>query len=340
MELEILLAKARDRGISTDGLITILQKRCLSLVTEPGRFDDLVGLTHLMGKLPVFEGEIAQEAFQKYLAEKRFKDTKRLSELIKISPAEWIFQGAFRAYLNAEENGIDLDAIQTLSSTFNTKPSEDVVQATYLQLAKRGAETRYGEHFEKLVRLKEMTGFKPSNEVSRFVYGMHELPFPVGTSYHPAGLLSNLKTSPSFEDLQTLRNLIEETGVKPPYDEVQGIYQRMIEMGQFDSMAKLTGITDFEPSEETIQKGLKFLLLGEDFDAYRTLKKLKGVEPGEEAVQEVYISYAKRGRVSSVNRLKQSTGFEPSSGVYESLLEWLVPDEKTPISITGPNETG
>ena len=321
MELEILIAKANKRGIGTEEFIKRLQGKCVTYI-QTGRLDDLEALIPLVGKLPEFEPEIIQEAFQKYLVGKRFDDAKRLSGLIGINPAEWVIQGAFKSYLI----NLNLTAVEKLTSTFGIKPSEEAVQAAYLQLVEKATskDNIFREHFKSLLSLKKMTGFEPSDEVAIRLYNKPFVEPVYGRQYSPTSLLGHLQISPNEGELDALGNMIKETGVRPPYGEVQRLFKVMMEYAQMDLIASLKEISGYDVSEETQKEGLKSLLLKENLHAYGILRDQGWSEPGPEAIQGVYLSYAKNGKVGLLKNLETMTGLEPNGVAHEALLDWLM----------------
>ncbi len=318
MDLETILVRAESKGLKSDEFKRLLQDKYITLMRE-GRLNDVTALNELTGIAPVYHEEILQEVYARYLRESKYDEFKKLIGMSSVQPTEQVIQEAFETAIFTPQ--VDFWKVEQLMNVTESVPGNKIVQRAYLSFAEK-------EDYSSLIELKQITRIEPCDEVSKKVYSRDKLQTLRYRSMSPKNLMDMLLTRVDNDVLCELTEYINLTGVKPPCDDIQNTYLSIFKTGQLSFMSEFTQIVKTEPSQETIQAALEYLLSQREVQKFSNMLLALNINPDREIVQQAYRSYALGGYVGEIKELKNITGVEPDEKVTDALVEGLLADRR------------
>jgi hypothetical protein len=220
-----------------------------------------------------------QQIYKDYVHHKRFAELANLIKSSKSKPADYIVRMGFKSYIEQPQgNRVKLFSI---------------------------------------MKLKEITGTKPDNNVMKMVCEM-----------------ALEMDSPEVIEALIKRLDIEKTVFHEIDANIQKIYNKYVNEGRFVDISRLMELTNSLPSEGIIQKGYEFYLQEGKMISFAGLRKRTGVEPDESMViskySEFYGNYLKSRNVSQektqlwvdrIKKLKRISKIDPPENIKVTELE-------------------
>jgi hypothetical protein len=235
-------------------------------------------------------GSEIQQTYKEYVNQKRFSELAKLIERSKTKPADYIVRIGFKSYIEQPQgNRVKLFSI---------------------------------------MKLKEITGIKPDNNVMKLVC---EMAMEMDSPEVIEALIKRLDIEKAvFHDMGAF---------------LQKTYNKYVNEGRFVDISRLMELTESIPSGDIIQKGYEYYLEEGKMISFAGLRKRTGVEPDESMVRskysEYYGHYLKSKNVSRekaqlwidrIKKLKRISRIDPPENIKLAEMEEELPDEEPDVT--------